>query len=365
MSYLPEDLELDEGYWKSLLAEAEGESASARRVASPQAQSEQSPAHNGDASSSDRSTSDHPDPERSHAERWQGIGRENRASFSAHIGTSHTEPSREQLQQWWETLREALNLHDWLDVEVTGVNRGGLIVHFHALRGFVPSSHLASVSPDMDEPTRRGVLANHLGHRLHLRVIELEPEQDRVVFSERADIVQDEDAPVEIPAVLREIQSGETRSGKVTNLTAFGAFVDLGGYEGLIHVSELSWSRVGHPRDLLAIGQEIKVYVISANPSQGRIALSLKRARSDPWHDIERRYRIGQTVQGIITNVVQFGAFAKVEEDLEGLIHVSELAEGSFLHPRNIVKEGDAVVARVIGVDGHARRLALSLRGMN
>jgi len=365
MSYQPEDLELDEGYWKSLLAEADGETAGVRRSVSPQAHTDASSVEQGHMLAPEPPVSERSYSERLSTERNPVMGRETRVQYSARGSLSHTEPSREQLQQWWAILHEAMALHHWLDVEVTGVNRGGLIVHFHALRGFVPSSHLTSVSPDMDEPTRRGVLASHLGHRLHLRVIELEPEQDRVVFSERADVAQDEDAPVEIPAVLREIQSGETRSGKVTNLTAFGAFVDLGGYEGLIHVSELSWSRVGHPRDLLAIGQEIHVYVISANPSQGRIALSLKRAKSDPWRDIEHRYRIGQVVHGVITNVVQFGAFAKVEDDLEGLIHVSELAEGSFLHPRNIVKEGDGVIARVIGVDGHARRLALSLRGVN
>jgi small subunit ribosomal protein S1 len=268
----------------------------------------------------------------------------------------------EDVTKLWQALHEALRTHALLDVEVTGVNRGGLIVHFHALRGFVPSSRLNGVSPDMDEPARRSVLAHHLGSRLKLRVIELEPEHDRVVFSEREDDAYEDDSPLELPSILSEVKAGETRRGKVTNLTAFGAFVDLGGYEGLIHVSELSWSRVGHPRDLLTIGQEVNVYIINADPGQGRIALSLKRAKSDPWHGIEERYKKGQIVRGVITNVVPFGAFAKVEDDLEGLIHVSELAEGNFLHPRNIVREGDEVTVRVIGVDGQARRLALSLR---
>jgi small subunit ribosomal protein S1 len=165
--------------------------------------------------------------------------------------------------------------------------------------------------------------------------------------------------------VLSEIKAGETRHGRVTNLTAFGAFVDLGGYEGLVHVSEISWSRVGHPRDVLNIGQPVQVYVMSVDADEGRVALSLKRTKLDPWHGIEHRYHVGQIVKGVVTNVVDFGVFVKVEEDLEGLIHVSELAEGNFLHPRNILHEGETVTGRVIGVDGSLHRLALSLRATN
>ena len=352
MSYRPEDLELDEGYWKSLLSDADHDALSIRRTAHAEQGARGMIGNDRDAAP--REQIEHP------VERH-----EQRDSLLRHrpITPSQSDATNEEMQQQWQMLHDAMKGHDWLDVEVTGVNRGGLIVHYHALRGFVPSSHLGAVSPDMDEPTRRGVLANHLGHKMRLRVIELELDQDRIVFSERAAPNEDE-GPTEVPQILQEVQPGEMRRGKVTNLTAFGAFVDLGGYEGLIHVSELSWSRVGHPRDLLSIGQEIDVYVINADPAQGRIALSLKRAKSDPWHGIEERYQIGQIVQGVVTNVVQFGAFAKVEDDLEGLIHVSELAEGSFLHPRNIVREGDHVTARVIGVDGHSRRLALSLRGV-
>ena len=356
MSYRPEDLALDEGYWKSLLSDADHDSLSIRRSAH---------AEQGPHSATSGTLNDHNPVLREQPERLADR-HEQRETVLRHrpIAPSQSDATDEEMQQQWQTLHDALQSHTWLDVEVTGVNRGGLIVHYHALRGFVPSSHLGAVLPDMDEPTRRGVLSNHLGHKMKLRVIELEPDQDRIVFSERA-APEGDDCPTELPLILQEVQPGEMRRGKVTNLTAFGAFVDLGGYEGLIHVSELSWSRVGHPRDLLSLGQEIDVFVINADPGQGRIALSLKRAKSDPWHGIESRYQIGQIVQGVITNVVQFGAFAKVEDDLEGLIHVSELAEGSFLHPRNIVREGDHVTARVIGVDGGSRRLALSLRGVS
>ncbi len=261
----------------------------------------------------------------------------------------------------WDTLSDAMQDESLLEVEVTGCNRGGLIVHYEGVRGFIPSSHLHTVAPDMDEPARRTTLAGHIGQKLAVRVIELEPDQARVVFSERAS-AGDEPGVHDIPDILQRLRAGETRKGTVTNLTAFGAFVDLGGYEGLVHVSELSWSRVNHPRDMLRIGDEVNVYVMNVTPEEGRIALSLKRAKPNPWEHIEERYHIGQVVHGTVTNVVQFGAFVKVEDDLEGLVHVSELAEGSFMHPRNIVREGEHVTARVISVDSQHRRLALSLR---
>jgi len=158
------------------------------------------------------------------------------------------------------------------------------------------------------------------------------------------------------------LRKGDICEGRVTNLCDFGAFVDLGGLEGLIHISELSWGRVGHPRDLLTRGDVIKVYVMEVNQDRGRVALSLKRLQPDPWETVEQRYHVGQMVEGVITNVVDFGAFACVEEGLEGLIHVSELAEGQFLHPRNVVQEGEHVRARILNIDGRARRLGLSLR---
>jgi small subunit ribosomal protein S1 len=323
MAYRPEDLQLDESYWKALLSEVEQLPVPATRPAQHAAS-------------------------QTHRESHRSIEQTTLPDTDSDV---------------WSALEEAMHNESQLEVEVTGCNRGGLIVHFQSARGFIPSSHLHTVAPDMDEPARRATLASHIGQTLQVHVIELEPAQGRVVFSERAS-AGDEPNVHDIPDVLQHVQAGETRKGAVTNLTAFGAFVDLGGYEGLVHVSELSWSRVNHPRDMLRIGDEVSVYVMSVTPEEGRIALSLKRAKPNPWERIEERYHIGQVVHGTITNVVQFGAFVKVEDDLEGLVHVSELAEGSFMHPRNIVHEGEHVTARVIGVDSQHRRLALSLRDM-
>ena len=343
MGYPPDDLELDNGYWQSLLKDVEDWD------------SERPPATANTLPENDTSRGDRRYESRSGLPPVQS--RPSVADYPAKMQAP--EPPSAEL---WDILHDAMDRGTVLEVEVTGYNRGGLIVRYHTLRGFVPSSHLTSISPEMDEPTRRNTLAQQIGQSFEARVIELDPERDRVVFSERAVTEEPNEEP---PSILREIRAGEVRSGRVTNLTAFGAFVDLGGYEGLVHVSEISWSRVGHPRDVLSIGQPVQVYVMSVDADEGRVALSLKRTKPDPWHGIEQRYHVGQVVKGIVTNVVDFGVFVKVEDDLEGLIHVSELAEGNFLHPRNIVHEGDTITSHVIGVDGSLHRLALSLRDNN
>jgi small subunit ribosomal protein S1 len=155
-----------------------------------------------------------------------------------------------------------------------------------------------------------------------------------------------------------------TIEGTVTNLCEFGAFIDLGGIEGLIHISELSWGRVAHPADMLTSGDSITAYVLDVNEHSERIALSLKRLHDDPWKNVHQRYTIGEIITVRITNVVDFGAFACIEEGLEGLIHFSELAEGQFLHPRNVVSEDDVVNARILNIDSNSRRLGLSLRNI-
>ncbi len=258
----------------------------------------------------------------------------------------------------WQLVQETYSNDQTIELSVVGYNRGGLLVEWNSLRGFVPASQLVSFPAVVDAQARRAELAARIGQHLLLRVIELDRVQNRLILSERAAQV----GPGTRANVLDQLRKGDICQGKVTNLCDFGAFVDLGGLEGLIHISELSWGRVGHPRDMLARGDEIKVYVMEINRDQGRVALSVKRLQPDPWETVEKRYHVGQMVEGVITNVVDFGAFACVEEGLEGLIHVSELAEGHFLHPRNVVQEGERVRARILNIDGHARRLGLSLR---
>ncbi len=256
------------------------------------------------------------------------------------------------------TLAEALLASaEPTTVKITGFNRGGLLADFGHLQGFIPASHLASPVPGQSMELRASALAARIGGMLTVRVSEIDRDRCRLILSERL-VHQNGQAE----SLLASLQQGQRCQGHVTSLCPFGAFVDLGGFEGLIHISELSWGRVGSPAEVVQPGEQLDLLVLEVNPDAQKIALSLKRLRPDPWAGVEARYRSGQVVAATITNVVNFGAFARLEEGLEGLIHVSELAEGTFLHPRNVIREGDLVHARVLQVDGAKRRIALTLR---
>lgn len=258
----------------------------------------------------------------------------------------------------WELAETCLCDGKVLTLSVVGYNRGGLLVDWNGWQGFVPASQLAAFPAHLEEGDRRDELAGRVGQNLDLRIIELDQERNRLIFSEKATTSQQ----VQIKQLIDEICDGDIRRGHVTNLCSFGAFVDLGGVEGLIHISELAWGRVDHPSDALHENQEVEVYILNVDREQKRIGLSLKRLQPDPWHSVEERYEEGQLVQGEITNVVSFGAFARIEDGLEGLIHVSELAEGDFIDARNVVREGETVTVRIVNIDSANHRLGLSLR---
>ena len=258
----------------------------------------------------------------------------------------------------WDEAQQIMITDQILELDVIGSNRGGLLVDWKSLRGFIPTSQLVGIPEIEDEQERNQLLRSQIGQSLRLRVIELNPDKNRFILSERA---------AQVAAGAREelltiLEPGQTISGQVTNLCDFGAFVDLGGVEGLVHISELSWGRVRHPSDMLRRDQNINVYILDVKPGEARVALSIKRLYPDPWELVDQKYHIGQIVQGRITNVVDFGAFACIEDGLEGLIHYSELAEGHFLHPRNVVSEGEIIQARILTINGKSRRLGLSLR---
>jgi small subunit ribosomal protein S1 len=267
-------------------------------------------------------------------------------------------PEEAELQEGWQGAQVALDRGTPFSLQVSGANRGGLLVDWNGLQGFVPASHLKEMPRSQDPHERVAELANRIGDSLTVRVIEVDVDQQRLVFSERA-ALSGLASPL---SLLSALKPGDVCKGRITNLTSFGAFVDLGGVEGLVHISEISWDRVRHPNDVLHPGQEVQVRVLGVNPDERRIALSLKRLRPDPWAGIGSRYELGEVLEGTITNVVDFGAFVRVEEGLEGLIHVSELADGRFLHPRSIVREGDRVQVRVIKIDPDKHHLGLSLR---
>jgi len=264
----------------------------------------------------------------------------------------------------WQLIQEAYARDETLCLQVVGYNRGGLLVEGEELQGFVPVSHLIDIAPGkaIDEPPDQAdqelFLTPYMGRILRLKVIECDPDRGRVVLSERAALAE----PGRRNQLLEELKPGECITGRVTNITDFGVFVDLGGIEGLIHVSELSWGRVRHPNDVIKVDQMVRAHIIQVDKERCRVALSLKRLCPNPWDSAETRYFPGQVIDAMITCVVPFGAFARLEEGLDGLIHITEMSsKGVKLNPRGMLKEGQHVRVRVLQVEASRQRLGLSL----
>ena len=272
-------------------------------------------------------------------------------------GTGESETSTDTVDLW-ERARDLMESGEVLELPVVGCNRGGLLVGWNGLRGFVPASHLQELAPSLAEEERQAELQRLVGSRLPLRVIELDPDNNRFVLSERATEVEGAQGQ----DILDDLQPGDVCEGRVTNLCSFGAFVDLGGFEGLVHISELSWGRVGHPRDVLKPGQLVEVHVLNVEPERERVGLSIKRLQPNPWRSVEDRYQAGQIINGTVTHVVDFGAFVRVEDGLEGLIHVSELSSDQVQSPQNALRPGDVVSVQILSVDGGRRRMGLRLQ---
>ncbi len=269
--------------------------------------------------------------------------------------------SRAWVARDWLTAQQSLEAQETLEHPVIGYNKGGVIVQVGKLRGFVPGSQLSPqraanrVYSDAGNGER---WANLVGETLRLKVIEVDRERNRLILSERAAMRERRES------LLDKLTEGDIRQGRVTNLADFGAFVNIGGLDGLVHLSELSWKRVAHPREVVEVGQDLQVYVLRVDREHGRVALSIKRLQPDPWDSIEERYQEGQVVEGVITRFAKWGAFASIvgDEAIEGLIHVSELDDGPVVSPREVVRQGQVVTLRVIGVDGKRHRMALSLK---
>jgi small subunit ribosomal protein S1 len=252
-----------------------------------------------------------------------------------------------------------------IETQVAGFNKGGLIVRVGKVRGFVPATQLeGTYRKKTDTPTTteaNGIdLTAYVGKKVKLKIIELDRERNRLILSERAAMRELRKEQKE--RLLQELQEGAIVTGTVTSVQDFGVFVDLGGVDGMIHLSELSWTKIERPRDVVKVGDKIQVQVLSVDRERERIALSLKRTQPEPWSTVEERYKVGQLVTGTITKLATFGAFARLEDNIEGLIHISELADRRIQHPKEVVKEGDTLQLRVIRIDAARRRLGLSLK---
>lgn len=258
----------------------------------------------------------------------------------------------------WELVVELYKQDKAIDMQVTGFNRGGLLVNGDRLQGFVPISHLVEMPCNKTDVEQEEYLATYVDRSLQLKVIECDQERRRVVFSERAALAESGSRN----QLLHQLKPGECVMGTVTNVTDFGFFVDLGGVEGLVHVSEISWGRVRHPTDVVEVNDQIKVYVIDVDQERSRVALSLKHLCPNPWETAESRYYPGEIKEAVITSIVHFGAFARLEEGLDGLIHISEMIRGGeTFHPKDVLSEGQQVQVRILHVDATRQRLGLSL----
>ena len=291
-------------------------------------------------------------------------------------------------EEGWSKLQKALETDKYLVGTITGFNRGGSMVEVEGVQAFVPMSQLVTVPRDTlqqirdkndtgtvgtdpeesavesetvqpGQETRDSVELEYIGKEIELKVLELNRSRNRAVLSERQAVQEQREKNK--AELIKELKLDEIRRGIVTGLSTFGAFIDLGGADGLVHISELSWSPVSSPEEILTIGQEIDVKILKVDSVNNKIALSLKQTQPEPWDNIDEQLNVGDIVNGTITKLTDFGAFARVEDLVEGLIHISELAPRIIQHPRDVVREGDQVRLKVLRIEADRRRLGLSL----
>ena len=271
--------------------------------------------------------------------------------------------SRARAENDWKHAEELLESQDMFTGSVSGFNRGGVIVKIGQVRGFVPASQLSSESQSSQltagEPDNRWMQL--MDAELRIKVIDLDRRRNRLILSERVAIREWRREQKEI--LLKSLEENSVCEGVVSSLADFGAFVNLGGADGLIHLSELSWGRISHPNEVVSIGQKLQVMVLNVDQERKRIGLSLRRLLPEPWETVPDRYEVGQVVRGLVTKLVHFGAFARLEGDtIEGLIHISELTEKRINHPSEVVSEGQELELRIIRIDTGKRRMGLSLK---
>lgn len=263
--------------------------------------------------------------------------------------------------QDWSHMEHCLQAKEACEGKIAGHNKGGLLVQIGQLRGFVPKSQFSRERQQAVQQSP-GALQKSVGQPIMVKVVEVDAERNRLILSEK-------DAASEIrqgkrARLLSEIKEGDVFDGRIINIANFGAFVDIGGLEGLIHLSEISWKRINNPNEVLKTGQEVKVQVLSIDQEKERLALSLKRLQPDPWTSIDEHYQVGQVFEATLTKLAPYGAFARLHDDyqLEGLIHISEISETHITHPRDMVKVGQVVSVRIIRIDAEQRQLGLSIR---
>ena len=259
----------------------------------------------------------------------------------------------------WKRAEEIMNDDTLWSGEITNANKGGLIMPFGYLRGFIPASHVVDLPRGLKEEDRLTHLQKLIGMEMTIKVIEVNRKRRRLVFSQLD--AEQENRLARKEALLRELAEGNSRQGVVSGLCDFGAFVDLGGADGLIHISELAWHRVRHPSQIVEIGEQVEVYILNLDAEGKRIGLSLKRLQPNPWSLIDEMYHIGQLVTGVISRIESFGAFVSLEPGIEALLHVSQMARNPKESPLRHFYEGQKLLMRIISIESKKQRLGLSV----
>jgi small subunit ribosomal protein S1 len=275
-------------------------------------------------------------------------------------GSSILSIDRARGEQGWRVLEKAMDNNETCKGVITGSNRGGAVVESEGVQGFVPLSQLVGPARELYVPGGELPKEGFIGMEVEFKIIELNRRRNRAIFSERAALQAWKQ--IQKMRLVQELTEGEVRKGRVAGISNFGAFVDLGGADGLIHISELSWEPVKSPDEIVTVGAEIDVYVLRVDRENLKIALSLRRLQPEPWDEIEAKFSVGQTVNGTVTKLANFGAFARIDRGIEGLIHISELAHQVIKHPRDVVNEGDELELKIIRIEPERRRLGLSLK---
>ena len=271
-------------------------------------------------------------------------------------------------EEGWRDLQKYMEADETIEGKIIGFNRGGCILEVANVQGFVPMSQLVTISHDNfnqsseddGDTAESSEGSEFIGSPLTVKVLEVNRSRNRAIFSERSAMREQREA--QKAALIEELHEGEIRKGRVTGISNFGAFVDLGGADGLIHISELSWGMVNSPEEIVNVGQELDVYVLRVDRDTMKIALSLRRMQPEPWDTIYDRYQVGDVVSATVTKLADFGAFARLEDSIEGLIHVTELTNAVVTHPREVVSEGDAIKVKILRIEMERKRLGLSLK---
>jgi small subunit ribosomal protein S1 len=264
------------------------------------------------------------------------------------------------LEKDWVEAERLQKSGEVYEAEVSGYNRGGLTVRFGRIRGFVPLSHVVGLPRGLSEQERRERLAAMVNQPIGLRVIEVDRQRRRLILSQRQAYRSWQ--RVRKRRLLEDLEEGQRRQGTVTSITDFGAFVDLGGIDGLVHISELSWQHVDHPSEAVSVGDEVEVEVVEVDRSRERIGLSIKRTAGDPWEQVADHYDVDQLVEGRVTRVTDIGAFVELEPGVEGLLHTSELVGAPNVTPAEVLQAEDEVLLKILRIEPGRRRIGLSAR---